>query len=85
VRSITSAGGDKRRKEKKIGGARARSSKNTSPVLDVLYLVDIDASFALYEELEVLESLITALPGQPREHDFLEKIIDPLHSLSGES
>lgn len=81
--------GDQRQTEghkgRKIGGARARGSKNMSPVLNSLYLVDIKASFTPDEQLEVLVSLVAVLPGQPSEHDLLEKIIDPLHALSGDA
>ena len=63
------------------GGPRARSSRDTSLALNSLYLAGIGASSGLDEELEILISLITALPGQPTEHDLLEKVVDPLDSL----
>ena len=72
-------------KGRKIGGARARRSKDMLPVPNSLYLVVIKASSALSEQLEVLVALVAVLPGQPSEHDLLEKVIDPLHTLSGEA
>lgn len=47
----------------KKGGARARSSRDTSLAINSLCLVGIDVSSGLDEELEVLISLVTALPG----------------------
>ena len=60
-----------------------RGSAGALFALKHLYIWRI--SSGLDEQLEVLVSLITVLPRQSSEHDLLEKIIDPLHSLRSQT
>lgn len=73
------------KKKKNRGSASAQLERHAPPVPNSLYLVDIDVSSALDEQLDVLVSLIIALPGQSSEQDLLEKIIDPPDSVRSEA
>jgi hypothetical protein len=65
------------------GKGENRGSAGALFALGFLYIWWI--SSGLDVQLEVFVSLVTALPGQSTEHDLLEKIIDPLHSLRGKA